>query len=174
MNESPLTAYLLALLVGGVAGLRTLTAPASVSWASHLGRLHLGDTWLAFLGYTWTPWILTAARDRRIHRRSASVHAQPYRAPWVRRPHRHRSALRRRGWHSRRHDDRRIGRGYRRRRDWHARRARLSGPAGRRIRTRSPGRLHRGRDRARRGAGDCDSAAISKVGHEVKGDRRKK
>ena len=59
MNESALTAYLLALLVGGVAGLRTLTAPASVSWASHLGRLHLGDTWLAFLGYTWTPWILT-------------------------------------------------------------------------------------------------------------------
>jgi uncharacterized membrane protein len=30
-----------------------------VRWASRLGRLRLDDTWLAFLGYTWTPWILT-------------------------------------------------------------------------------------------------------------------
>jgi hypothetical protein len=30
-----------------------------VSWAAHLGRLYLGATWLAFLGYAWTPWILT-------------------------------------------------------------------------------------------------------------------
>jgi uncharacterized membrane protein len=59
MNESALTAYLLALLIGGVAGLRTLTAPAAVSWAAHLGRLHLGATWLAFFGHAWTPWILT-------------------------------------------------------------------------------------------------------------------
>ena len=22
-----------------------------------MGRLDLGDTWLAFLGYTWTPWL---------------------------------------------------------------------------------------------------------------------
>jgi uncharacterized membrane protein len=59
MSESALAPYLLALLIGGVAGLRSLTAPASVSWASHLGRLYLGGTWLAFLGYAWTPWILT-------------------------------------------------------------------------------------------------------------------
>ena len=59
MHESALLAYLLALLIGGVAGLRTLTAPTLVSWASHLGRLHLGATWLAFVGYAWTPWILT-------------------------------------------------------------------------------------------------------------------
>jgi uncharacterized membrane protein len=59
MHESALMAYLLALLIGGVAGLRTLTAPAAVSWASHLGRLHLDATWLAFLGYAWTPWILS-------------------------------------------------------------------------------------------------------------------
>jgi uncharacterized membrane protein len=59
MHESALTAYLLALLIGGIAGLRSLTAPALVSWASYLGRLHLGATWIAFLGYAWTPWILT-------------------------------------------------------------------------------------------------------------------
>jgi len=59
MHKSALTAYLLALLIGGVAGLRSLTAPALVSWASRLGRLHLDATWLAFLGYAWTPWILT-------------------------------------------------------------------------------------------------------------------
>jgi uncharacterized membrane protein len=59
MNESALTAYLLALLIGGVAGLRSMAAPALVSWAAHLGRLHLRATSLAFLGYAWTPWILT-------------------------------------------------------------------------------------------------------------------
>jgi uncharacterized membrane protein len=52
-------AYLLAFLIGVVAGLRTMTAPAAVSWAAYLGRLQLGGTWLAFLGYRWTPWILT-------------------------------------------------------------------------------------------------------------------
>jgi len=51
---------LLALLIGVVAGLRAFTAPAAISWAAHLGWLPLGDSPLAFLGYTWTPWILTA------------------------------------------------------------------------------------------------------------------
>ena len=59
MHEHALTAYLLALLIGVVAGLRGMTAPALVSWASHLGWLPLSGTWLAFLGYAWTPWILT-------------------------------------------------------------------------------------------------------------------
>jgi uncharacterized membrane protein len=52
--------YLLALLIGVVAGLRTLTAPAAVSWAAHLGWLHLQNTWLAFLGATVTPYIFSA------------------------------------------------------------------------------------------------------------------
>jgi uncharacterized membrane protein len=55
-----LTAYSLALLIGMVAGLRSMTAPALASWLAHLGSLHLAGTWLAFLGYVWTPWILTA------------------------------------------------------------------------------------------------------------------
>ena len=50
---------LLALLIGIVAGLRAMTAPAAIAWAARLGKLGLSGTWLAFLGYTWTPWILT-------------------------------------------------------------------------------------------------------------------
>jgi uncharacterized membrane protein len=55
-----MTLYLLALLIGIVAGLRALTAPAVVSWAACCGWLHLQGSWLAFLGYAWTPWILSA------------------------------------------------------------------------------------------------------------------
>ncbi len=51
--------YVTALLIGIVAGLRAFTAPAAVSWAAHLGWLHLDGTWAAFLGYAWTPWIFT-------------------------------------------------------------------------------------------------------------------
>src|SRR5262245_16461133 len=50
----------LSLLIGVVAGLRTFTAPAAVSWAARLGRLDLGASMLAFAGYAYTPWILTA------------------------------------------------------------------------------------------------------------------
>src|ERR1700730_9906147 len=50
---------LLAVLIGVCAGLRTFTAPAVISWAAHLGWLQLGSTPLAFMGYAWTPWILT-------------------------------------------------------------------------------------------------------------------
>ena len=52
--------YALALLAGVVAGSRALTAPAAVSWAAGLGRLDLDGSWLAFMGYAWTPWIFTA------------------------------------------------------------------------------------------------------------------
>jgi uncharacterized membrane protein len=52
--------YLLALLIGAVAGLRAMTAPMIVSWAARLGWLPLDATPLAFLGHAWTPWILTA------------------------------------------------------------------------------------------------------------------
>jgi uncharacterized membrane protein len=51
--------YVLALLAGIVAGSRTFTGPAAVSWAATLGYLNLGDSWLAFMGYAWTPWIFT-------------------------------------------------------------------------------------------------------------------
>src|SRR3954467_15204080 len=51
--------YLLAFLIGVVAGLRAMTPFAAVSWAARLGWLHLENTWLAFLGYSATPYILT-------------------------------------------------------------------------------------------------------------------
>ena len=54
------TVLLLALLIGVIAGLRAMTAPAAVSWAARLGWLHLAPTSLAFLGYAFTPWIFTA------------------------------------------------------------------------------------------------------------------
>ena len=50
---------LFALLIGIIAGLRALTAPAAVSWAAHSHGLALEGTWLAFLGYRFTPWILS-------------------------------------------------------------------------------------------------------------------
>ena len=60
MPDSMLTPVLLATLIGIIAGLRTMMAPAAVSWAASLGWLDISSTSLAFLGYTWTPWILTA------------------------------------------------------------------------------------------------------------------
>ncbi len=51
--------YLAALLIGVVAGLRALTPLAAVSWAAHLGWIHLEGTWLAFLGYAATPYIFS-------------------------------------------------------------------------------------------------------------------
>ena len=51
--------YGLALLAGIVAGSRTFTGPAAVSWAARLGYLNLDGSWLAFMGYSWTPWIFT-------------------------------------------------------------------------------------------------------------------
>jgi len=52
--------YLAALLIGVIAGLRTFTAPAAVSWAAYLGTLSLQHTRLAFLYSGITAWIFTA------------------------------------------------------------------------------------------------------------------
>jgi uncharacterized membrane protein len=53
--------YVLAFLIGLVAGLRVMTAPAAVSWGARLGWLNLQGTPLAFLGAAATPWIFSAA-----------------------------------------------------------------------------------------------------------------
>jgi uncharacterized membrane protein len=54
-----LSLFVLAFLVGVIAGLRALVAPAAVSWAAHLGWLHLQHTALAFMGATITPYVFT-------------------------------------------------------------------------------------------------------------------
>lgn len=54
-----MTVYVLALLIGVIAGLRAMTAPALVSWATYFGLLDLSGTWLAFFSSVWTRWILT-------------------------------------------------------------------------------------------------------------------
>ncbi|MBD8873670.1 DUF4126 family protein [Rhodanobacter sp. DHB23] len=50
---------LMVLFIGVIAGLRAMTAPALASWAAWLDWLPLHDTPLAFMGYAYTPWILT-------------------------------------------------------------------------------------------------------------------
>jgi uncharacterized membrane protein len=50
---------LAALLIGIVAGLRALTAPAIVSWGAALGWFDLSQTPLAFMAYRWTPWVFS-------------------------------------------------------------------------------------------------------------------
>lgn len=52
--------YSLALLIGVVAGLRAMTAPAAVSTGAALGWLPVSGTWAAFMAYRFTPWIFGA------------------------------------------------------------------------------------------------------------------
>lgn len=51
--------YILAFLIGIVAGLRNMTAPAAVSWAAYLGLLPLKTTPLAFFGAQIAPFLFT-------------------------------------------------------------------------------------------------------------------
>ena len=52
-------AVLLALSIGIVAGLRSLSAPAVVAWAAHLGWINLHSSPLAFMGTKWAVGIFT-------------------------------------------------------------------------------------------------------------------
>lgn len=49
----------LTFAIGLVAGLRSLTAPAVVCWAAHLGWINLSGSPLAFMGSTWALWLFT-------------------------------------------------------------------------------------------------------------------
>ena len=50
MNVNRAVLYLGCFSIGIIAGLRSLTAPALVSWAARLGWLDLSGSWLSFLG----------------------------------------------------------------------------------------------------------------------------
>jgi uncharacterized membrane protein len=57
MNVNRAVLYLGCFSIGITAGLRSLTAPALVSWAAHLGWLDLSGSRLSFLG-SWTATIV--------------------------------------------------------------------------------------------------------------------
>jgi uncharacterized membrane protein len=52
-------AFLLSFLLGFVDGLRSLTAPAIVCWAAHLGWLHFAGTKFAFINHRSTLIVFT-------------------------------------------------------------------------------------------------------------------
>src|SRR2546430_4277351 len=52
-------ALLLAFGIGVVTGLRSMTAPAVVAWAAHLGWINLHGSSLAFMGSAWAVGIFT-------------------------------------------------------------------------------------------------------------------
>lgn len=51
---------LLALLIGFIAGLRALTAPAVVAWGAFLGWIDLSGTWASWVGHGITVAVFTA------------------------------------------------------------------------------------------------------------------
>src|SRR5262245_26905924 len=53
--------FVLAVLIGIVAGLRAMTAPAAISWAARLGMLNLHGSFLSFMGSTPAVAIFTLA-----------------------------------------------------------------------------------------------------------------
>jgi uncharacterized membrane protein len=55
-----LTLLTLMFAIGVIAGLRSMTPPAAVSWAVHLGWLNLGASRLANMGSTLAATVLTA------------------------------------------------------------------------------------------------------------------
>jgi len=52
---------LLAIGIGFVAGLRSMTAPAVVAWAALLGLIHLEGSPLSFMGSSWAVGFFTLA-----------------------------------------------------------------------------------------------------------------
>jgi uncharacterized membrane protein len=54
-----MTVYVLAFVIGVIAGLRTMTALAAISWAAYFGWVNLSGSWLEFLGSVWTAPIAT-------------------------------------------------------------------------------------------------------------------
>ncbi len=49
----------LAFVIGIVAGLRAMLAPAAIAWAASIGIMPLQGTWLAFLGWRFTPLVFS-------------------------------------------------------------------------------------------------------------------
>jgi len=55
-----MTLIIMSVLIGIVAGLRAMTAPAAIAVGARYGAIAVAGTPLAFMGYMWTPWIFCA------------------------------------------------------------------------------------------------------------------
>jgi uncharacterized membrane protein len=51
-----MTLIIASVLIGIVAGLRAMTAPAAIAIGARYGAIAVAGTPLAFMGYRWTPW----------------------------------------------------------------------------------------------------------------------
>lgn len=51
--------YVIALIIGVVAGLRVFTAPAVLAWATYSGSVALGQGWASFMASVWTPYVFS-------------------------------------------------------------------------------------------------------------------
>ena len=87
---------LLALLIGVVAGLRALTAPAVVAWGAFLGWIDLDGTWAEWVAHPITVDGADHLAAGRTGHRPAAQDAEPQGAAAVRRPADH-GRVRRRG-----------------------------------------------------------------------------
>jgi uncharacterized membrane protein len=54
-----ISGLILAFGIGVVTGLRSMTAPAMVAWAAHLGWMNLSSSPLAFMGSRWSVILFT-------------------------------------------------------------------------------------------------------------------
>jgi uncharacterized membrane protein len=59
LEDSTLPPFIIAFLLGLVAGLEAFVAPAAVSWAAYFGHFPVTGTHFAFMGHIATPIILT-------------------------------------------------------------------------------------------------------------------
>ena len=59
MSGEPVGAAFLAVLIGVVAGLRAMSAPAAMAWGARIGRILVAGTPLAWLAHPWTAWVFT-------------------------------------------------------------------------------------------------------------------
>ena len=143
-----MSTYLPPFLMGMVAGLRSMTAPAAVSWAAWTGRLHLENSGLAFLGSEATRYILTILAIGGVDRGQAAEDAQPQGGCGVHSPDLDRGIERRRSRHGKPGSDRRPRGGRARQCSGGTRRLRFPDPAGKsHWREGSSNRPDRGRNR---------------------------
>jgi hypothetical protein len=100
-----------AFLIGTASGLRALIGLTAVSWAVNSGVLALDNTWLTFLGYAFTPYILSLMANRRAGQRQASEDSKPIGTSSVHHQNRYECSVRSCDWAFWPQNDHRAGSG---------------------------------------------------------------